>query len=168
MAKIWQKILGLDKVGIEDDFAELGGHSLMALRMITLIEQKIKIKVNLHALQKTNIKELAKHIETILSNKEEISSLIVPIRSVGHELPMFCLHPVGGTVFCYLNLAKHLKFDCPIYGIQDPSFTKGKLLYHSIEEMAGNYLEIIQQVQKKGPYLICGFGRRFFQLCSCL
>jgi acyl transferase domain-containing protein/thioesterase domain-containing protein/acyl carrier protein len=158
LAKMWKKILELDKISFEDNFEVLGGHSLMALNLLVLIEKEFNVKVNLQALQNTNIKKLAQHIESLLPIRKLHSPLLIPIRSEGEELPLFCLHPLGGAVFCYLNLAKYLQHDCPIYGIQDPSLLTGKLLYQSVEEMAENYLQTIQEVQKHGPYLICGFS----------
>lgn len=158
LVNIWQHILGIEKIGILDDFFELGGHSLMALRMLTKIQEKLNIKISLQVLQEAKvIQVLAKKIQN-LSSKNNFSSLVVPLRAEGRQKPLFCLHPVGGTIFCYLPLAKYLKFECPIYGIQDPSFENGKLLFKTLEQMAACYIEAIQKVQARGPYLLCGLS----------
>ena len=66
------------------------------------------------------------------------------------------VHPVGGTVFCYMKLANILDTDRTIYAFQDPSIEAEKSLFQNIEEMAAFYLNHIQKIQKKGPYYLCG------------
>jgi acyl transferase domain-containing protein/thioesterase domain-containing protein/acyl carrier protein len=159
LVEIWQNVLGIDRIGVHDSFSALGGHSLMALRLLNLIEKKFNVKIGLKKLlDGKTIYELAKAINTQTSNAKELSSMIVPIRSEGTKPPLFCFHPVGGTIFCYLNLAENLKIDCPIYGLQDPGIEQGRPLFHSLEEMASSYLQAIQKIQKRGPYLLCGLS----------
>ncbi len=160
LAEIWQEILGISKIGMLDDFFLLGGHSLAALKMLNKLENKIGIRLSLQSLQEAKtIRKLAAIVTPALpKNTTNHSSVIVPIRSDGHYPPLFLMHPVGGNVFCYLPLAKHLTFDCPIYGLQDPSSDHGKMIYTSLEEMATYYLQAIQQIQPKGPYLLGGLS----------
>ena len=122
IATIWQDIFSLDKVGIQDDFFMLGGHSLTALRLLSKIERQFKVTVSVSTFleQATTIEKLA---EVILYGAQApviSSSIVIPIRSTGHYPPLFCFHPVAGTIFCYANLAKSLTYPAPIYGIQDP------------------------------------------------
>jgi thioesterase domain-containing protein len=67
---------------------------------------------------------------------------------------LFCVHPVGGNVLCYFDLARALGPDQPFYGLQLPSSPA----LHSIEEMAAHYLEAVRAVQPQGPYLLAGWS----------
>lgn len=159
LVKIWQTILGIEGIGVEDDFIELGGHSLMMLRLLSQCEKQFQVKINLQTLyENKTIKDLAKKIKTLDPNQNTFSSAIVTIRLEGKRRPLFCFHPVGGTVFCYMNFSKYLKFDCPIYAVQDPAIEQGEMLFRSIPEMASYYIKAIKQIQKHGPYLLCGLS----------
>lgn len=161
LAIIWQDIFSLDKVGMQDDFFMLGGHSLTALRLLSKIEKQFNISISVSTFleQATTIEKLA---EVIVSGAEKTSriasSIVIPIRSTGHLPPLFCFHPVAGTIFCYVNLAKYLTYPAPIYGIQDPSNAAGKLLFDSMEDMAAAYIKEIKKVQKQGPYYLGGLS----------
>jgi polyketide synthase PksJ len=157
---IWQDIFGIDKIGITDDFFRLGGHSLMALRLLAIIGKKFDVIVHFKKLQEAkNIKNLATSIEEMHTHKRSHSaSIISPLRLGEKERSLFFFHPVGGTFFCYMHLAKQLAFDGAIYGIQDPSIARGKFMYRSLEEMAPSYRAAIQTIQPHGPYLLAGLS----------
>jgi thioesterase domain-containing protein/acyl carrier protein len=156
---IWQNLFGINKIGILDDFYSLGGHSLTSLRLLAKIEQKFNVKISLEDLQKVKtIQQLAMMLQMKSGDKQSTSSCIVPIRLTGRESPFFCFHPVSGNAFCYLNLAENLIFDCPIYGIQDPSIEQEKLIFSSLEEMTTFYIREIKKIQPRGPYLLGGLS----------
>jgi len=65
LAAIWTEVLGLDKVGIEENFFEIGGHSLKAMQAISRISDTFSLDIPLKKLfQLPTIAELAKGIET--------------------------------------------------------------------------------------------------------
>ncbi|MCD6039680.1 MAG: hypothetical protein K0S27_1080 [Gammaproteobacteria bacterium] len=160
LATIWQDLLGIDKISMQDDFFMLGGHSLMALKLLSRLEKEMNVKISLQTLNEgKTIQKIAEAVSSSLSGKMiEYSSILVPIRSGGEKSPLFLMHPVGGDIFCYLPLARHLKWDAPIYGLQDPSLGQEKLIYSSIKEMAADYIVAIKQIQPKGPYLLGGLS----------
>ncbi|NDH66497.1 MAG: acyltransferase domain-containing protein [Gammaproteobacteria bacterium] len=160
IAKIWQDIFSLDKVGMQDDFFRLGGHSLTALRLLNNIERQFNITISVSTFlgQATTIEKLAAMISSGSNKSATSSSIVIPIRSTGHLPPLFCFHPVAGTIFCYVNLAKYLTYPAPIYGIQDPSNEHGKLIFESLEDMAACYIKEIKKIQKHGPYYLGGLS----------
>jgi thioesterase domain-containing protein len=85
-------------------------------------------------------------------------SPLVPIQSSGSKTPFFCVHPVGGTTFCYLPLAQWMPKDRPFYGLQAFGVEAGTQPLHTVEEMAGRYVEKIREVQPQGPYLLGGWS----------
>jgi len=159
LAKIWQNVLGVHKIGVLETFTDLGGHSLNALRLLGKIENRFNVRLSLQTLQQANnIKKMALEIDKNIIDLNKQAPCLVTIRQAGTASPLFCLHPVAGNPMCYLPLAEYLDYDCPMYGLQDPSIHKGKLIFQSLEEMASNYAEAIQQVQPHGPYWLCGLS----------
>jgi thioesterase domain-containing protein len=83
-------------------------------------------------------------------------SSLIAIRSGGCRPPFFCVHAMGGDVFCYHNLVRYLGADQPVYGLQARGLD-GKLPPHNrIEDMAAHYIKEIRTLQPQGPYLLGG------------
>lgn len=151
---LWRNVLGIADVSLDDDFYELGGHSLLAISLLTKIRNLFNIKIpSSILLQERTVRALAKVIESYVQEQE--NSPLVLLNQGGKEPPLFIVHPVGGTVFCYLPLANQLS-DRTIYGLQDPSIELEKPLFQTIEEMATCYRRAIQSIQPQGPYYLCG------------
>ncbi len=85
-------------------------------------------------------------------------SPLVEIQRGDGGRPLFFVHPVGGNVFCYAQLAHHLGPDQPFYGLQSFGLVDGHAPLGEISEMAGRYIQALQQVQPEGPYLLGGWS----------
>ena len=69
MTEIWQELLGIEKVGIEDNFFEIGGHSLLAMRLISMIRTRLELEVEIKDIfEFTTVKNLSKCLDIQLSN----------------------------------------------------------------------------------------------------
>jgi thioesterase domain-containing protein len=82
----------------------------------------------------------------------------VPIEPNGRNRPLFLVHPTGGNVLCYADLALHLGQEQPIYALQDPALYEEGRVCESVEDMAAFYLDAIREVQGVGPYLLGGWS----------
>lgn len=160
---LWQSILGISLTSLENNFFDAGGTSLLALKLLTKIKDKWGVKLSIKDIFiYPTLKQQAQFIQS-LSNKNTIKTHaacipcpIIMLQSQGKQTPLFLIHPIGGTIFWYSSLAKLLKKDRPVYGIQDPSIELEKSLFNSIEEMALFYLKQIKKIQPNGNYLIGG------------
>lgn len=75
------------------------------------------------------------------------------------RIPFFCVHPVGGNVFCYTALANHLGNERTFYGIPSPYITsEDALIQPNLQSIAASYIKTIQRVQQSGPYLLGGWS----------
>ena len=176
---IWTQILGLEPKNIKNNFFTSGGNSLSALRLILAIEKQFAVQISVNDLfaaptleklsdkiQQLQTKALITHSKTIYYKNQALPFPIIPLQTLGSKKPLFIIHPIGGTIFWFVDLARHLGKERPVYGIQDPgvqdlgaqdlSAINQQKIFSSLEEMAIFYLHCIRQIQPHGPYLIAG------------
>jgi amino acid adenylation domain-containing protein len=153
LVKIWEEILPIRPIGIKDDFFDLGGDSLLALRLFSEIDKAFGESLPLATLfQAPNVEKLADLLRGEGSSKAWSS--LVSIQPDGSKPPFFCIHAGGGNVLFYRDLARRLGPDQPLYGLQ-PQGLDGKLPRHTTaEQMAAHYISEIKTLQPKGPYYI--------------
>ena len=71
--------------------------------------------------------------------------------------PLWLMHPIGGSTFCYQLLVQSLDPRRPVYGFEAASLLNPEKVSLSIPELAARYVESIRQVQAQGPYLLAGW-----------
>jgi amino acid adenylation domain-containing protein len=157
LIQIWEKILGARYIAVTDNFFDLGGHSLSALRLRYEIQTTLKYELSLNSLfQSPTIEHIAQLIRS--SDSALRSSPLIALRSAGSRPPFYCVHPVGGSVLCYLDLSRALGSDQPFYGLQSPGLEGEGEVYTCIEDMASRYIQEIRSVQPEGPYFLGGWS----------
>jgi amino acid adenylation domain-containing protein len=157
LAQVWQEVLGLEEVGVESDFFELGGQSLLAVRLFAVIERRLDIKLPLSTLfQASTIAQQASLIRQQANNTH--ASSLVQIKRGGSLRPFFCVHAVGGHAWSYLNLARHLDAEQPFYAFQSSGLRGEEFADLRIETMAAHYLTALREVQPVGPYALGGWS----------
>lgn len=168
IAKIWREVLALDNtqsdsIAVQDSFFEVGGHSLLAIHLMTQLQTQLSCHLPLSVLfQAPTIEQLAAVIarEKTLAASGESTSLVQLQVGSPHKAPIFFVHPVGGGVFCYKDLTTCLGPEYPLYGLQSRHLASPKALAASlsIEDMAAGYLAEIRRVQPEGPYRLGGWS----------
>jgi amino acid adenylation domain-containing protein len=157
VAAVWQEVLGVGEVGCDEDFFALGGHSLLAVRVMAEIEARTGRRLPLAALfQEATVAHLAGLLRNPAACRAE--SALVPLQTSGNGRPFFCIHPAGGTVFCYRALAEHLGPERPFYGIQALGVDGSQTPHTSVDDMVAHYIAAIRSVQPHGPYLLGGWS----------
>ena len=156
---ILQENLGIAQIGIHDNFFELGGDSLLAIQIVSRLSQTFQVRLNQSQLIETpTVAKLASILQQTRTFSRKKSTLpLVEIQSGGSKRPLFCIHPAGGNVFCYLNLARYLDSEQPIYGLEDPNLYEEEKKIN-FQDKARQYIELIQTVQADGPYLLAGYS----------
>jgi aspartate racemase len=156
ITEIWRELLNLDHVDIHDNFFDVGGHSLAAVRLFSRIEKQYGIRLSpAIILQASTIAKLAEYIQNI--KPENDSHILVPIQTTGHGNPLFLVHGVGGGLLGYRDLVNGLGKDTPIYGLQAVGLNNQDAFDQSVEEMASRYIKAVRSFQPKGPYLFGGY-----------
>ncbi|MBS1196687.1 MAG: Amino acid adenylation [Proteobacteria bacterium] len=157
LAGLWQKILDIPVEDADDDFFMLGGHSILAVRLVSLIESNFGVHLPLSELfNATTIARMADRIEA----KKLASDWhpVVAVRTEGQRTPLVCFHPVGGNVICYKGLADALGTDRPIYMVQSSGLEEGQTLQPSVEAMVANYLRAFKGVVPDRPLVLLGWS----------
>ncbi len=156
LAKIWAEVLNVENVGIHDNFFDLGGNSLLAVRLLDQINKQFERDLPLSNLfLNQTIESLA---IALYSKTDSLACFpLVPIQPNGSNPPFFCVHPIFGVVFPYYELAHQLGENQPFYGLQ-PIGIDGETPLNRIEDMATHYIEALRSVQPKGPYFIGGWS----------
>jgi phthiocerol/phenolphthiocerol synthesis type-I polyketide synthase E len=156
LSRIWQELLGLESVGLDQNYFDLGGDSPLAVHLFTQIEKAFGIKLPLATLfEAPTIEKLAE----VLRGKAAVSgwSPLVAIQPYGSRPPFFCVHGAGGNVFIYRDLSRLLGSDQPFYGLQCQGLDGKQVLLTRIEDMAELYTREIQRFQAHGPYYLGGY-----------
>ncbi|MEG4504363.1 amino acid adenylation domain-containing protein [Microcoleus sp. F6_B4] len=157
LAQIWSQILNAEPVGIRDNFFDLGGDSLLAIRLINEINQQFERELPLSALfLNPTIEGLADSLSSETNSLEW--SPLVAIKPSGKNPPFFCVHPIFGVVFPYCELAFQLGENQPFYGLQPKGIDGETSPLTSIKDMAADYIAALRTVQPKGPYFLGGWS----------
>jgi len=155
--QIWSEVLNVSPVGVTNNFFDLGGHSLLAVRLMARIERQFGIHLPLTTLFTEPTIESQANLLSAQGNFRS-SSPLVPIQNSGDLRPLFCVHPIGGNVLCYAELARHLGNNQPFYGLQSLGLSDEKEPLTEIESMAAIYIEALQEIQANGPYYLGGWS----------
>lgn len=155
LAKIWENVLEVQPIGIKDNFFDLGGNSLLGVRVFAQIEKACGKKLPLATLMQTpTVEQLAS-----LMSEEKWSPLwssLVAIQPGGSRAPLFCLHLALGHVLFYRDLAQRLGTDQPVYAFQPQGLDGAAARHTRIEEMVAHYIKEMRVLQPNGPYYLAG------------
>jgi amino acid adenylation domain-containing protein len=161
LVALWEEVLGLAGIGIHDELTELGGHSLLALQLLWKVRAELGVDLPLGALfAAPTVAAMA----AILADGETrapghaLPSPLVPLQGTGSAgLPLFLVHPAGGGVSGYRDIARRLGAERPVWGLQSPGLSADPPAGEApatVEALAACYLDAVRAVAPTGPYLL--------------
>jgi acyl-CoA synthetase (AMP-forming)/AMP-acid ligase II/thioesterase domain-containing protein/acyl carrier protein len=154
LQRLWAAVLGLDRVGLNEDFFMLGGDSLQAVELFLRIEKEMGRRLPRSILfEDGTVAKMARRIVEALP-----SPSVVPIQPHGDRPPFFCVHDGNAEVLKYRELSRFLGPEQPFYGIQSRGLDGEEEPFTNIDEMAAYYVQEIRKVQPEGPYYIGGYS----------
>ncbi|WP_336085591.1 amino acid adenylation domain-containing protein [Nocardia sp. SSK8] len=161
LCAVFAEVLGLERVGADDGFFELGGNSLLATKVVAALRDRgFEMPVQM-MFGDASPAGIAARLDS--GDAEAVMAAatgpVLALRpSTGpHDTPLFCVHPAIGLSWCYAGLLTHLAPQRPLYGLQAPHVS-GDDGFTSIPEAAGHYVAHIKSIQPHGPYHLLGWS----------
>jgi amino acid adenylation domain-containing protein len=158
IATVWEQALGIHPIGIDDNFVELGGDSLLAVDVVSEMPGRFNRQVTPASLfQKPTIREMARLLRG--EDDHPLPRCIVPIQMGCSAAPLFCIHILGKGLGYFRPLARYLGSQWTLYGTaasmsDDPEAPHPR----DIRALATYYLRAVQALQPQGPYHLIGFS----------
>lgn len=159
LAVIWEEVLNTQPIGLQHHFFEAGGNSLLAARIVALVEQQFSRKLSVAAIFRApTVEQLARLLRNGESqNSSHAGFSIVEIQPHGSAPPLFLVHGIGGGMFWgYANLARHLGTDQPVFAFKSRGL-EGLEEFNTIERMAMQYVADLRAFRPRGPYRLGGY-----------
>ena len=177
LAGFWTELLGVKKVGVHDSFFDLGGHSLIAVRLFRMIKAAFAVDFPISVLfEAPTIGQCAALIEKAGARAPDAAggsagATVSPLDPPTHlhlvrmaagkdprRTPFFLCAGMFGNVLNLRHLAVQVGGDRPVYGLQARGIYGGQAPRETFEDMARDYLAEVRTVQPRGPYLLGGFS----------
>jgi mycobactin phenyloxazoline synthetase len=160
LAALWERTLGVAAGSVDEDFFALGGNSVLAVRLFRAIAEELGRSLPLSSLFRfSTIAGQARRLE---GAEGERASLLVPLRPAAAGGPararLFLIHPVGGHVLGYRELARRLDPAVDLHGLRARGTEPGESPAASLPEMAAAYAREIARAAPAGPLHLGGWS----------
>jgi amino acid adenylation domain-containing protein/non-ribosomal peptide synthase protein (TIGR01720 family) len=159
VATVYAEVLGVERVGLDDDFWALGGNSITAVQAVhrLRLETDARPLMQWFFLDPTVAGMAARILDASDTADDAALEVVLPIRPQGSAPPLFCVHPMGGVAWCYAGLVPHVDATRPIYGLQSPALIREELP-DTLVELAARYVTEMRAIQPDGPYHLIGWS----------
>ncbi|MGA5563326.1 amino acid adenylation domain-containing protein [Streptomyces platensis] len=159
LTRLFAEVLGLAHTGPDDAFFDLGGTSLLAVRLVARIRAAFDCELTIGSLfEAPTPAALAARLDSTGPSAEDALDVVLPLRTTGDRPALFAFHPAGGIAWCYAGLAARLGPDQPVYGIQARGLLDDEPLPRALSEQAADYVHHLRSVQPHGPYRLLGWS----------
>jgi acetoacetyl-CoA synthetase len=146
---IWESVLGVQGIAADDDFFDLGGTSLQAVRVFTAIRERLGVDLPLSAMiEAPTVAGLA----GLVDDPSKLFHPLVLMRPGNDDPPLFVIHDIWGDVLGMHQVTAAMRSEVTVYGLRARGLNPGEEPQTSVEEMARTYIEVIREVQPEGPY----------------
>ena len=150
---LWQEVLGIADLGVEDDYSSAGGHSLLAARLFALVDPALRGE----AAADDDFWIIRRRANLLGWSSPTVRRRVqlVALRPDGSK-NFFFIHDGDGETLLYGNVARRLPKQFAVFGIEPRQLNGIPLAHARIEDMATYYLKAIRQRQPHGPYCLGG------------
>ena len=158
LKNMWQEILGVPRVGIHDNYFDLGGTSWQAMNLFAEIEKLTGHYLPLATLVEAGtIAALADKLRQ-QSGADVWPTLVNIQKGAADQPPLYLVHGGGGHVLVFTKLARRLPDTQPVFAFQAKGLDGKIRPLATVEEMAAHYVEALLEHQPNGPYQLAGYS----------
>ena len=159
LTRLFAQVLGVERVGPDDAFFDLGGTSLLAVRLVAHVREELGAELTIGSLfEAPTPAALAARLDASGPAAEDALDVVLPLRAEGDRTPLFAIHPAGGIAWCYAGLSARLGPGQPVFGVQARGLVHDEPLPRTLQEEAADYATRILEVQPHGPYRLLGWS----------
>jgi amino acid adenylation domain-containing protein len=166
LVKIWKAVLGLQQISLDENFFEIGGNSLIALRLAYDIHKELGLDLPLTTIfEAPTIEEMAEYLDQASEGKAW--KAVHAVKHTGSKIPLFMVSPTVIDVITYHDLADHLDPEQPLYALYSQRWGSFRELDPNENEEISKFVDEIKKIQPTGPYLLGGYsagGRAALQI----
>lgn len=156
LAQIWEDMLGIQPIGVDDDFFASGGTSIQGIDLLVAIEEKLNRTISINEfMQARTIRGLARYVDGCNLTSEEPESLI-KLKQGSSDKTIFFIHDGEGDVLPYFSLSQRLSDDWSVFGIAPCARGYAKMTHTSFDGMVDFYVAEIKRARPEGPYILGG------------
>ncbi|MEU5425635.1 alpha/beta fold hydrolase [Streptomyces olivoreticuli] len=158
LGDVWTRVLGTP-VGMDDNFFDLGGDSLLAAELVASVESDLRVRLPRRgAAEFATVRRMAHWIAT-RTPEDAAERTLVRFAPPGSEHPaLFCVHGMGGHVLVLGQLARRLEHRVRTYGFESVGRNDAARADRTVPAMAARYIRHMRRVQPHGPYLLGGYS----------
>lgn len=157
LAAMLREALGIERIGADDDFFDLGLHSLLAVQLVSRLRETLGVQLPVRTLfEAATVAKLAAEIDS--DTRGSSYQPLVPLQIGDGKAPLFCCHPGNGDAVGYMRLANALGPEQTVYGFEASGLAPGEPMAVSLEQMARVYVKAMIAAYPSGPYNMIGWS----------
>lgn len=157
MIALWTRLLGIENIQLSDDFFDLGGYSLLGVRLLAEVEREFGIRLPMSAIFEA---PTPNRLLTLCSRSQEpgLAKGLVGIKPSGNLPPLFFVSGFGGELMGLRTVAEALGTDRPLMVLDPGAFGAECLRTETLEQTATRLCNAMRSVQPAGPYYLAGYS----------
>jgi nonribosomal peptide synthetase DhbF len=158
LCELFAAVLALDRVGPDENFFELGGDSLNAVRLLTRIRADFGLRFSVDVLADAPTPSALAAILAGSPQKTAAALRVVPLRARGTLPPLFCLPAAAGLGWAYLGLLRAVDGDRPLYCIEPAALRPDADRPLTIAAMADDCVDALRGLSAGRGYRLVGWS----------
>jgi len=156
LTPIWERVLQRSAIGVDENFFDLGGDSLLAVQLFTEIARVFGRELSpVTVYCAPTVSSLASLLDESVAPR---LPAIMQLKEGSDEQPIFLAHGLGGTAIDFYQLVRHLQTNRPLYGLQAKGTDGVDEPFDRLEDLALFYIDAIKRLQPQGPYTLIGYS----------